>query len=166
MEFNAKVDTMNVGLDFQNANVILASGEKKNLKLTPEQAKMVEVGKTYHFTVEVILVNEKEQLKVLDVIKIFDYIKDPIALKEELKTFYEYAPVDIKDLKISVESYLEDIDNPILKTVTNEIYTHIKMHFICILQPLDFTMHTLVVLLTILKRCLILQNHSYRVIHT
>ena len=129
MEFNAKVETMNVGLEFQNANVMLSNGEKKNLKLNQEQATIIEVGKTYHFNVESMIVNEKEQFRVVDVIKIFDYISDPVELKEILATFYEYAPIDMKTLKNEIEGYLNTIENETLSLITKEIYGTYKDAF-------------------------------------
>ena len=65
MEFNAKVENMNVGSDFQNVNVTLVNGDKKNLKLTDEQARQMALGKTYHFVVESFLKDEKEQFRVV-----------------------------------------------------------------------------------------------------
>jgi hypothetical protein len=85
MTFNAKVETMNSGQEFQNVNVVLVNGEKKNLKLTFEQSRQIELGKTYHFEVESYIANEKEQFKVISFEGIFEHIKDPVLLKEELK---------------------------------------------------------------------------------
>lgn len=122
MTFNAKVETMNSGSDFQNVNVVLVNGEKKNLKLSQEHARLIELGKTYHFEVESFIFNEREQFKVISFEGIFEYIKDPVLLKEELKSFYEYAPVEIKELRSEIETYLDSIESPVVKAITKHIY--------------------------------------------
>lgn len=129
MEFNAKVENMNVGSDFQNVNVTLVNGEKKNLKLTDEQARKLELGKTYHFEVEPFLKDERELLKVVSFTGIFEYLQDPVLIKEELKNFYEYAPVDMKELKESIHNYLNEIQNKVLSEVTKYIFKHYENSF-------------------------------------
>lgn len=129
MEFNAKVENMNVGSDFQNVNVTLVNGEKKNLKLTDEQARKLELGKTYHFEVEPFLKDERELLKVVSFVGIFEYLQDPVLIKEELKNFYEYAPVDMKELKESIHNYLNVIQNKVLSEVTKYIFKHYENSF-------------------------------------
>ncbi|MDX9808148.1 MAG: metal-dependent phosphohydrolase [Acholeplasma sp.] len=129
MEFNAKVDNMNVGSDFQNINVTLVNGDKKNLKLTDEQARKIELGKTYHFEVESYLKDEKEQFKVLSFVGIFEYIQDPVQLKEELRNFYEYAPVDMKALRDSIHSYMNAIENKVLSDITKAIFKQYEHSF-------------------------------------
>ncbi len=129
MEFNAKVENMNVGSDFQNVNVTLVNGEKKNLKLTDEQARKLELGKTYHFEVEPFLKDERELLKVVSFTGIFEYLQDPVLIKEELKNFYEYAPVDMKELKESIHNYLNAIQNKVLSEVTKYIFKHYENSF-------------------------------------
>ncbi|MDY0210420.1 MAG: HD domain-containing protein [Acholeplasma sp.] len=129
MEFNAKIETMNIGSEFQNVNVILKDGEKRNLKLEACQVEKLELGKTYRFLVETYIHNEKEQLRVISFKNIFDHINDPVLLKEELSGFYEYAPTDIKCLKESVEAYLNQILNPTIKKVTESIYQAYRNKF-------------------------------------
>lgn len=129
MKFNAKVDNMNVGNDFQNINVILSTGEKRNVKLDESQVKLIELGKTYHFEVEIVVNNEKEQLKLVHLESLFDHIDDPYELKDELTKFYQYAPVDIKELKESIEFYLGSITNPVIKQITKHIYDKYEKAF-------------------------------------
>ncbi|MBM7452849.1 3'-5' exoribonuclease [Acholeplasma morum] len=129
MEFNAKVETMNVGVEFQNINVLLKDGEKKNLKLDQDQLKRLELGKTYHFTVETYTHNEKEQLKVVDFVGIFEHIKDPILLKLELASFYEYAPIDMKVLKDSIQGFLDQLENETIKKITKGVYQEYENSF-------------------------------------
>ena len=129
MTFNAKVETMNSGQEFQNVNVVLVNGEKKNLKLTFEQSRQIELGKTYHFEVESYIANEKEQFKVISFEGIFEHIKDPVLLKEELKGFYDYAPVEIKALKIAIEGYLSEIEDPVIKAITEAVYSDYRDAF-------------------------------------
>lgn len=129
MKFNAKIDNMNIGADFQNMNVVLASGEKKNVKLDETQVKLLELGKTYHLEVEIVVNNDKEQLKLVKFESLFDHIEDPYELKEELTKFYQYAPVDIKELKEGIESYLGMISNPVIREITMQIYNRFKKAF-------------------------------------
>lgn len=129
MEFNAKVENMNVGSDFQNINVTLVNGDKKNLKLTDEQARKIELGKTYHFEIESYLKDEKEQFKVINFTGIFEYIQDPVKLKEELRNFYEYAPVDMQVLKDDILWYLNAIEHPVLSALTKYIFKQYENSF-------------------------------------
>lgn len=129
MEFNAKVENMNVGSDFQNVNVTLVNGDKKNLKLTDEQARHMTLGKTYHFVVESFLKDEKEQFRVVSFVGIFDHIQDPVLLKDELRSFYEYAPVDMKELKDSIVRYLNSIENKVLSDITKTIFKQYENSF-------------------------------------
>ena len=155
MIFNAKVETMNSGSDFHNINVVLVNGEKKNLKLTPEQVRHIELGKTYHFEIESFIVNEREQFRVIGFPEgIFEHIKDPVLLKEELKSFYEYAPVEIKDLRTEVEVYLSAIDNPVIKAVTEHIYNSYRDSFYMYPAAVRFHHAYMVVLLITLKTML------------
>ena len=129
MEFNAKVENMNVGSDFQKINVTLVNGDKKNLKLTDEQARKIELGKTYHFEIESYLKDEKEQFKVINFTGIFEYIQDPVKLKEELRNFYEYAPVDMQVLKDDILWYLNAIEHPVLSALTKYIFKQYENSF-------------------------------------
>lgn len=129
MEFNAKVENMNVGSDFQNVNVTLVNGEKKNLKLSDDQSRKLELGKTYHFEVEPFLKDERELLKVVSFVGIFEYLQDPVLIKEELKNFYEYAPVDMKELKESIHNYLNTIQNKVLSDITKYVFKHYENSF-------------------------------------
>lgn len=129
MEFNAKVENMNVGSDFQNINVTLVNGDKKNLKLTDEQARKIELGKAYHFEIESYLKDEKEQFKVINFTGIFEYIQDPVKLKEELRNFYEYAPVDMQVLKDDILWYLNAIEHPVLSALTKYIFKQYENSF-------------------------------------
>lgn len=129
MEFNAKVENMNVGSDFQNINVTLVNGDKKNLKLTDEQARKIELGKTYHFEIESYLKDEKEQFKVINFTGIFEYIQDPVKLKEELRNFYEYAPVDMQVLKDDILWYINAIEHPVLSALTKYIFKQYENSF-------------------------------------
>lgn len=129
MKFNARIDNMNVGTDFQNVNVTLASGEKKNVKVDEMQIKQLELGKTYHFEVETVIANEKEFLKLVGFETLFNHIEDPFELKEELVKFYQYAPVDIKELKQKVDYYMNEIKSPVIKAITVQIFKKYEKAF-------------------------------------
>lgn len=129
MIIEGKVENMNVGSNFSNCNVITAEGSKYNIKLNEEQSDIIKVGKVYYFKVEEVVVNDRNQLHLLEFNELFEYIDDPIELKEKLSPFYNFAPVDPKDVKDVIESYLDKIENQVLKDITLNLYNKYKKKF-------------------------------------
>ncbi len=129
MIIEAKVENMNIGSNFFNCNVITGTGLKYNIKLNEEQANEIKVGVVYHFEVEEVVVNDKNQLHLIFFKELFDHIDDPVKLKEKLLPFYNFSPVEADEIKEVVESYLNKITNKVLKDITTNLYEKYKKKF-------------------------------------
>lgn len=79
-------------------------------------------GDVYYFETEPTIHNEKEQQKVLH----YRHVNDcelKLSEKERLmRTFYDFAPVDIEVVKTSVEAYLKQLKNPVISKITQTLY--------------------------------------------
>jgi len=121
-EVIAKVESINHGVHFCNTTVLTLDGEHINLKLDFEQLRLIALGKIYQFRAQAIVKLEDELiLKTLE-IKKAETVLSAEALAKALEHFYVYAPLPMMDIKKGIESYLNKIDNPILKDITKHLY--------------------------------------------
>ena len=80
------------------------------------------VGDVYYFETEPITHNDKDQQLVLRYQHVND-CKLKLSEKESLmRTFYAFAPVDIEQVKESVEKYLNKLENKNIVTITKSLY--------------------------------------------
>lgn len=129
MKIEGKVENMNIGEDFFNLNCASSTGEKINLKLTKEQADDIKVDKVYHFTYKQVIINDRIQNHLVDYELLFDHVSDPIELKEKLSEYYEFSPLLTKDLKETIEGYLNSIKNKDIKEITKRLYNEYQKGF-------------------------------------
>ena len=80
------------------------------------------VNAIYKFTVEPIIFKEKQQYLVINHNHIDDEEIEFQKRNELMEIFYEYAPVDIKEVKTTIESYLSKIKNRAIKEITTQLY--------------------------------------------
>lgn len=121
-EMIAKVESINQGVHFCNTTVLNLEGEHINLKLDFDQLPLIALGKIYQFKAQAIVRVEDELiLKTLEIKRAEDVLSDD-DLAKALEHFYVYAPVPMMDIKKGIEGYLNQIDNPILKKITTQIY--------------------------------------------
>lgn len=125
----AKVENMNIGEDFFNCNVILKNGSKLNLKLTKSQAEQIKVEKVYEFSYLTRTINEKTFNEVVDITDISKTINSVLDIEEKLKEFYELAPININEIKKEIEKYLNNLKNPIIKSLTTKLYNKYEKDF-------------------------------------
>ncbi len=129
LKIEGKIESFNIGDDFSNCNIVTKDNEKMNLKLTKEQLKELKQERVYVFNYEEIIVNDKLQNHVVSFFELFNYIEDPILLKEKLSDYYEFSPLSTKEVKKDIETYLNKIKNPILKEITKKLYKKYEKGF-------------------------------------
>ena len=118
----AKVESINHGVHFCNTTVCTTDGEHINLKLDFEQLEELSMGKVYQFEAKAIVKIEDELvLKTLSITPAEKVLSDQ-DLAKVLDQFYVYAPIPMLEIKKGVESFLNQIQNPILKAITKTIY--------------------------------------------
>ncbi len=122
MYIEGKIENLNIGNDYFNCNIVSSKGERLNVKLTKEQASQIKVDKVYHFEYEQVVLNDKIQNHLIHQQELFDYVKDPVVLKEKLSEYYEFSPESTTDIKRVIESYLGKIQNKIILEVTTNLY--------------------------------------------
>ena len=128
-EMIAKVESINQGVHFCNTTVLNLEGEHINLKLDFDQLPLIALGKIYQFKAQAIVRVEDELiLKTLEIKRAEDVLSDD-DLAKALEHFYVYAPVPMMDIKKGIESYLNQINNPILKKITKQIYQNNQRAF-------------------------------------
>ncbi len=117
-----KVDALNIGHTFKNVSVLNQEGKVINLKLEKIEFKQLEVGKLYQFKgiAEArpdgdVIIQCLEFQKIEEVLE----TKDIHALYEH---FYDYAPLPLKEIKQTIETYLHRIKEPNLKQLTLYLY--------------------------------------------
>lgn len=129
MTIEGKIENMNVGDNYYNCNIVTEDEKRYNVKLTKEQAKEIKVNRVYSFEVEEITYNDKSQYHLIVFHDVFESIEDPIKVKERLIRYYDFSNLSVEEVKTKIESYLNAIENPIIKEVTENIYNRYKKKF-------------------------------------
>ena len=118
----AKVESINSGAHFCNTTVMTTEGEHINLKLEFEQLNELSMGKVYQFEALAIVKIEDELVLKCTKITPAETVLNDEALEEIIEKFYVYAPIPMMQIKKGIESYLNKIENDILKKITKTIY--------------------------------------------
>src|SRR5690554_7194877 len=98
-------------------------GDHRDLHSFPTRrsSDLYEVGKAYLFEVEVEDINDKISHTLISSKLIEDALEGE-ELSDALLKLYDYAPLNQKELKKGIESYLDKIENKNLKLITEEVY--------------------------------------------
>lgn len=129
MTIEGKIENMNIGDNYYNCNIVTVDEKRYNVKLTKEQAKQIKVNRVYSFEVEQVTYNDKCQYHLIVFHDVFEEIKDPIKVKERLIHYYDFSKLSVEEVKTKIESYLNAIENPIIKEITENIYNRYKKKF-------------------------------------
>lgn len=125
----AKVESINSGAHFCNTTIYTTDGEHINLKLDFEQLPFLAMGKVYQFEAKAIVKIEDELILKCTKIEPAEKILSDEELAKVLDRFYVYAPIPMLEIKKGIEKYLKQINNPILKEITQKIYTQNERTF-------------------------------------
>jgi 3'-5' exoribonuclease len=118
----AKVESINHGVHFCNTTVLTEENEHINLKLDFDQLPFIATGKIYVFEAKAVVKIEDELvLKCTSITPVETVLKDE-ELAKVLEFFYTYAPRPMMEIKKGIESYLNRIDNIVLKEIAKTLY--------------------------------------------
>lgn len=99
-------------------NLIVSDKDKNvyNLKINPEDASGIKIGKAYSFNYEKVAGPERTTNKITS---FTDVEKLPFEVQNEtLRMFYKSAPIDIDEAKKELANYVSKIKNKIVKEIT------------------------------------------------
>ncbi len=126
--FYAKIETINNTTYETNTLRVLAENKEGYTLRIDENAK-VKLNSVYEFICKPIIFKEREQLEVLEHTHIDDADITFERRQELMSAFYEYSPVDSNISKDIIESYLETLENKVIKDITMFIYKKHKRNF-------------------------------------
>lgn len=108
-------------------NVLTEDNEQVIVRIPKE--KTVALNKIYFFETEAIQFKEKIHLEA----KKYTIIGETDASEEKkealLKFFYHYAPVDTSVIRAGIEATISNLQNPVIKEITEDIYQKFRMDF-------------------------------------
>lgn len=99
-------------------NLIVSDKDRNvyNLKINPEDASDIKIGKAYSFNYEKVAGPERTTNKITS---FTDVEKLPFEVQNEtLRMFYKSAPIDIDEAKKELVNYVSKIKNKIVKEIT------------------------------------------------
>ena len=99
-------------------NLIVSDKDRNvyNLKINPEDASGIKIGKAYSFNYEKVAGPERTTNKITS---FTDVEKLPFEVQNEtLRMFYKSAPIDIDEAKKELANYVSKIKNKIIKEIT------------------------------------------------
>ena len=99
-------------------NLIVSDKNKNiiNLKILPEDAKNIQIGKAYSFQYEVVYGAERSSNKIISFTNVEDL---PFELQDKtLRSFFKSSPLSIEDASKEVNKYIDKIDNEVIKDIT------------------------------------------------
>lgn len=123
--FYAKVDTINdTTYDTLTVSVNTDENERLTLRISKEEA--LTINAVYNFEVEPIIFKERQQYLVQNYTHIDDADIDFSEKSRLMEIFYEFAPVDMNDVKEVIESYLVKLENEVIKDIVMKLYNDNK----------------------------------------
>lgn len=117
-----KVDSINKGDNYCNASLVLEDKKHFNVKLNMNDDTKLTIGKVFVFEIETFYKEEVKQYKASSITPIESSNLSKVEKNRLYSAFYNYAPMPLNEIRLSIESYLSKIDNKILKDVTTAVY--------------------------------------------
>ncbi len=128
LQFYAKIETIN-NTTYDTNTLRVLTEKKIGYTVRIKEEEKITLNAIYFFECKPIIFKEREQLEIVT----FKHIDDcdiPIERRQELMSaFYEYAPVESKEIKDIVESYLHKIENKVIKDIVCKFYGEKKDQF-------------------------------------
>jgi 3'-5' exoribonuclease len=117
-----KVESINHGAHFCNTTIVTMEGEHINLKLDFDQLPFLSMGKVYQFeAVAVVKLEDELVLKCISITPAEKVLSDE-KMTKILEHFFVYAPMPMVEIKKGIESYIQKIENKVMKEITEVIY--------------------------------------------
>jgi 3'-5' exoribonuclease len=128
INFFAKVVSNNETTHETNTVSVLTE-KKERVTLRINKEEKLQLNAVYYFETEPIVFNEKDQL-LINAFESIDTKELELETRQALMTcFYEYAPLPISEIKEIVESYLNKIENKVIKDIIMFLYEARKKEF-------------------------------------
>lgn len=126
--FFAKVDSINE-TSYDTFTICVTTEALERLTIRIDKNEKLDLNAVYEFFTTEIEFKEKMQQLVTKYAMI-DEVDITIERKSELMgKFYNYAPVEVGEVKATIESYLVKIENKIIKEVVYDLYEEKKRDF-------------------------------------
>lgn len=127
-QFFGKVDQTNPSsYDTYPINVTAEDGEKLIVRL-PAGAS-VQLNKIYYFETTAIQFKEKIHLRADSFVIITQMALEDDRKEELMRSFYQYAPINLKQTRHKIESILHQIENKVIRDITWNIYEKYQNDF-------------------------------------
>jgi 3'-5' exoribonuclease len=117
-----KVESINKGENYCNASLSLEDKKHFNVKLNMNDDIKLTIGKVFVFEVETFYKEEVKQYKAVSITPIELSNLSKIEKNRLYSAFYNYAPMPLNEIRLNIESYLNQIENKTLKDVTTAVY--------------------------------------------
>jgi len=124
----AKIESTNSGAHFSNVTVKLENKKSINIKVEQHLLGQLKIGKLYLFNVLEVNKDEEVILKSVSFENI-EKLYDKEKLAEIYPAFFQAAPISFKEIKKGIEGYIKEIKNPILASITKNLYQKYKGDF-------------------------------------
>ncbi len=126
--FFAKVVSNNE-TTYETNTVSVLTEKQERVTLRIDKAIKLQLNAVYYFETTAIVFNEKAQFLV-NAYESIDKKSLSLEKRQGLMTcFYEYAPLPINEIKAIIESYLNKIENEVIKAVVMDLYEKRKEEF-------------------------------------
>lgn len=117
-----KVESINKGDNYCNASLTLEDKKHFNVKLNMNDDSKLTIGKVFVFELETFYKEEVKQYKAVSITPIETSDLSKVEKNRLYSAFYNYAPMPLNEIRTSIESYLNNIDNKVFKDVTAAVY--------------------------------------------
>ena len=112
---NSSDNLCNITVTFQDQTV-------GNLKIKSEHVEKIIVQKVYKFHFKAVENQTRMQLRIIDFKPILECLDNTLEVEGVYKSFYDYAPVSINDIKEKIRSVIMSIENDVIKTIVKDLY--------------------------------------------
>jgi len=121
-QFYGRVDQINAST-YDDFPINVTGEDMDKVIVRALQGTPLLLNKIYYFEVTAIEFKDKVHLKASKVVQMND-MNLPVEDKERLmRAFYDYAPISLHELREGIESRLKQLENPIIKAITDDIFS-------------------------------------------
>jgi len=119
--FFGKVNLMNDSTyDTYPVNVTTESQETVIVRVPQDQT--IDINKIYYFETKSVDFKDKIHLEAIKFQPIEKMKLEDKKIEKLMKLFYDYAPVKISAIRKDIEKLIDELENPVIKKITQKIY--------------------------------------------
>ncbi len=121
-QFFGRIDQMNAST-YEDFPINVTGEDMDKVIVRVLQGTPLLLNKIYYFEATAIEFKDKLHLKASKVVQMNE-IDLPVEDKERLmRAFYDYAPISLKELQEGISSRLKLLENPVIKAITDDIFS-------------------------------------------